>query len=450
MSFGFSVGDFVTVGTLAFELRRAYASAPEEYRSLSSDLDIFRGLVSQFERDVRIPMSPLNRCSPEQQLQLVLILGRANSILKELGIIRDNFQSFQSHPRVWDRLRFPSAKVRALQANLHLQTSTMKLFLASLTTTVVARIMTILEDQERLYQANWTTLLTVLAERGIAEEMAAPYRGQLEMHVQAIHEVAESERELSVQSNPHTNPFRSENSEGSVIYGDSDSSVDDGPNAYQNRNHGFTVGPPTAQHLVSRVCEGALCLQGGRAGGIRQRKNNWLAGGSGDYRYKLECPGCSFVGFQHNRISDLIRPTNTPLFFVPRQNAFTATSLEYHLDARANHRQETDGIFYRTIFFWKCHVRATRETRHREGEYECPFCPLQIGAGVFIVVKSCWSIFSPATYRISLRRSCSADSTFGLRTPRHSLKKNMEKREDETMICYFPGRSLVPRATAHD
>jgi hypothetical protein len=229
MSFGFSVGDFVTVGTLAFELRRAYASAPEEYRSLSSDLDIFRGLVSQFERDVRIPMSPLNRCSPEQQLQLVLILGRANSILKELGIIRDNFQSFQSHPRVWDRLRFPSAKVRALQANLHLQTSTMKLFLASLTTTVVARIMTIIEDQERLYQANWTTLLTLLAERGIAEEMAAPYRGQLEMHVQAIHEVAESERELSAQSNPHTNPFQSENSEGSVIYGDSDISVDDAP-----------------------------------------------------------------------------------------------------------------------------------------------------------------------------------------------------------------------------
>jgi len=383
MNFGFAVGDFIAVGQLAFELYRAYASAPGEYRSLSTDLDVFRGVVSQFELDVQIPTSPLNRCNSEQKLQLVMILGRSNSILKGLGNIRDQFQSFQSHPSVWDRLRFPSAKVRVLQANLHLQTSAMKLFYASLTTTDLARIMAILENQDRLYQANWNTLLTMLAERGITEEIAAPYRAPLEEHVQAIHEVTESEREISAQSDQPSNPFRSEHLEGSIVYGYSDSSDDeDGPNNSRNRSHGFVIGPPTEEHLVSRVCPGAVCLQEQRAGGIRVRKNNWLKSDSGNYKYKLECPTCSFIGFQHHSLVSILRPKNTPLFFVPRRRAFEATSLEYHLDVRANHREEVDGIFYRTIFFWKCHVRATSKTRHREGDYECPFCPLRASAGV--------------------------------------------------------------------
>lgn len=378
MSFGFSVGDFLALAQLAIDLRQSYISAPDEYRSLAADLDAFTGLISQLNQGIQ----RLNQCSAEQQLQLVMIIGRSTQILNRLGAIRDRFRSFQTQATVWDRLRFPGAEIRVSQANLHLQISALKLFLGSLTIEVLGRILDVLEERSRLDEANWTSLLALLAQRGIGEETVAPYREQLEAHVQAIHEVAESERELSVQSNAQsdgTNPFETDLSDASTIAGDGENSQD-GVIGVNHRQR-FSIGPPRPNLLRSRICQGALRLQNGISVEIRQRRRGLFSEFAGDLRYKLECLNCCLVGYQSERPNDLIRPTNTPLFFAARQNQLKKTSLEYHLDIHKQNRNKLDGLFYRTIFFWKCHVPAKRETPHDKGEYECPFCPSNISWG---------------------------------------------------------------------
>ena len=374
MSFGFSVGDFLTFGALALALSEAFASAPEEFRSLSADLDILHGLIGQFERDASDPESPLSQCSTEKRVHLESILQRIGRLLGDLSAIRERFQSLNGQPRVLDRLRYPRAEIRLIKANLHLQISALKLFLASLTTAVVGRILDVLEDQNKLALANWATVLGLLAERGITEEAAEPHREQLEEHVQAIHEVAESERELS---SLHSGTGESVASDPTSRFGsDGISGLD------SEQDHGPAIGPPSAAHLVSRVCEGGLRLQEGRPGGIRQRKN-WISSVFGATKYKVECRKCHFVGFQDEKLDDLINPTNTPLFFTHRRAPLTNSSIEYYLDIHTKHRGEVDGIYYRTMFFWKCHVPAATETRHNEGQYECPFCPFDRAAGVY-------------------------------------------------------------------
>jgi hypothetical protein len=176
-SFGFSIDDFVTLGMLAMELGRADASAPEEHRSVMGDLEVFGSLIAQFRRDVLIPTSPLNQCSQEQQVQLSKILKHVNQVLESLQGICDKFSSFQSQPGVWDRPRFPSAQVRASQAQLRRHISALKLFLESLNLVVLGTIMTVLgvlEEQGRLAQENWATLVLILKGKGIGEEMKAP------------------------------------------------------------------------------------------------------------------------------------------------------------------------------------------------------------------------------------------------------------------------------------
>jgi hypothetical protein len=383
-SFGFSVGDFITLGVLALELRRAYASAPIEYRSLAGDLEIFNGLVSQLENDVGIESSSLRQCSPQQKQQLVAILQAAREVLESLRSIRDRFQRFQTRPSVWDRLWFPSAEVRLLQARLHVQIFALKLFLGSLTTDILGRIMNVIEERGRSDQANWTTFFTTLAERGIPEREVEPYREQLEEYVQAVNEVAESERALSTQPNSQanaTNPFQSEPMDNATLTGNTESILDGRPPSIRRRP--FSTGPPRAGLLRSRICEGALSLQNSRSPGIQQKKKGFFSDFPGRATYRLKCPNCWFVGYQDMALDSLIEPTNTPLYFSPRQTPLKSTSPEYHLDIHMQNRDKIDGLFYRTIFFWKCHVKALIQTSHNNGQYECPFCSSEAAWGIF-------------------------------------------------------------------
>jgi hypothetical protein len=256
--------------------------------------------------------------------------------------------------------------------------------LGSLTTDILERIMNVIEERGRSDQANWTTFFTTLAERGIPEREVEPYREQLEEYVQAVHEVAESERALSTQSDSQTNttnPFQSEPMDNVTVTGNTESNLDDRPPSIHRRQ--FSTGPPRDGLLRSRLCEGALTLQNNAGAGIVQKRRGLFSDFPGRAMYRLKCPNCWFVGYQDTALDSLIEPTNTPLYFSPRQTPLNSTSLEYHLDIHAQNRNKIDGLFYRTIFFWKCHVKTLVQTSHNDGQYECPFCSSEAAWGIY-------------------------------------------------------------------
>lgn len=467
-SFGFSVGDFIALGGLALELRRAYESAPGEYRSLAGDLEIFNGLVSQLENDVEIETSSLRQCNPEQKQRLVVILQRAREVLTSLDSIRDRFQRFQSRPSVWDRLRFPSGEVRVLQARLHVQISALKLFLGSLTTDILERIINVIEERGRSDQANWTTFMTTLAERGILEREVEPFRVQLEEYVQAAHEVAESERALSTQANSQTNasnPFGSEYMSNVTGTRHTESTLSEWPAS--NHQQQFHTGPPRAGLLRSGICEGALNLQSSRGSGIQQKKKNFFTEFPGGATYRLKCPNCCFIGYQDIALDSLIEPTNTPLYFSPRQTPLDSASPEYHLDIHMQNRNKIDGLFYRTIFFWKCHVKALVQTSHNNGQYECPFCISEVAWGIYynrvdllehILTRhvqtqpsaehrqrfKCWVIDSPALYEQEYQNTVGRDYDILLPRPYTRAEAYQARLARGDNSPTFPGSQAEP------
>lgn len=148
MSFGFSPSDFIAVGTIVVELRRAYRSAPEEYRSLATNLDLFNGILEQIKRDEDDPTSALGQCTMPQRRKVGNILRGLEEILTHLERIRRRYQSGEGMSRVWNRLTFPTTDVRFLQAQLQLNISALKLFLDSLTRETLREIVQVMEESQ--------------------------------------------------------------------------------------------------------------------------------------------------------------------------------------------------------------------------------------------------------------------------------------------------------------
>ena len=61
MSFGYSVGDFITVGQLTWAVYKACKGAPGEFQELSPELSTFHLILHELEDEAKTPTSPLNR-----------------------------------------------------------------------------------------------------------------------------------------------------------------------------------------------------------------------------------------------------------------------------------------------------------------------------------------------------------------------------------------------------
>lgn len=378
MAFGFSVGDFILVTQIVLDLRNAYQSAPTGFEALTASLETFHGLIQGIQRDLDNKTSRLGRASPQQLLQLESILRRIHAVLIELEKIRERYQHVELRRRIWDRVTFPRENVRYLGDQLQLYMMGLNLFLESLGAEMLGKILQVLEEmasQDRLVQAEWKSLFGALLERGVAEAVITSHRADIEDIVHAVQDVVQSELQLSPDSSLRSSTglfsANSSTTDGSTIFGDSILEREDDPS--------YAVGPPSETRLRSKLCEGALSLQR-EATGMRQKKRLFIFGSA---KWRIECTKCKFVGFQDEKLDNLQSPTNTPLFFAARQDKLTPVALEYHI-MNPEHKRSfpSDGLYYRTIFFWKCHVPVAVETLHDKGSYECPFCGFLRSAGL--------------------------------------------------------------------
>jgi hypothetical protein len=147
MSFGFGVGDFIAVGTLAFKTWKACSSASSDFKALTSELSSLHIALESLKEDASDPSSSLNRHVAKGKPQLMLIIHNLEEPLLELDELSRKYASLgRAEKRNWDRIRFAAKSLDGIRTRLQTQHNALELFLAAYQSTALSRIEEVLAD----------------------------------------------------------------------------------------------------------------------------------------------------------------------------------------------------------------------------------------------------------------------------------------------------------------
>jgi len=103
MSFGFSVGDFIAVGTLAWNLHRqcylVARGAPEEFKQLVKELNTLSSAIQVLEEEVKDENSILMSAGEERICMVKEMICRIEETLKKLEIFSKKYDKLLDQKR---------------------------------------------------------------------------------------------------------------------------------------------------------------------------------------------------------------------------------------------------------------------------------------------------------------------------------------------------------------
>lgn len=125
MSFGFSVGDIVTLLHLASRTHSGWKNACGQYASFTGDLALLEAVIRRVEVEAKAPNSKF-MTSPEDAEGWQAVSGKCNRVLSELQGVLDKYESvgksrrrnWEGIKRDWDRLRMGSRSFEELHRDL--------------------------------------------------------------------------------------------------------------------------------------------------------------------------------------------------------------------------------------------------------------------------------------------------------------------------------------------
>lgn len=159
MSFGFSVGDFLTVIGLVTQLRKDFADAPSQLRDLSAELKTFSILLQDAEVDLGA-----NEVDSRQLETLESTLSSARDFLKDLQkFIDDNKEVPKSTGskarvslrRIWKRLNFDQQEVSKFRHQIISIISGLQLFTSNEVKRNTRKIARYVDKQEHRDILKW-------------------------------------------------------------------------------------------------------------------------------------------------------------------------------------------------------------------------------------------------------------------------------------------------------
>ncbi|RPB18755.1 hypothetical protein L211DRAFT_795784 [Terfezia boudieri ATCC MYA-4762] len=142
MSFGFSVGDFLGVGTLVWNVYSAYAGAPEQFRNFSQEILSLHVVCKQIEDQLcnqgyRNNSSTL---SAKYTDDLKVLYDGLQNIMKELDALLQKYQSLtENHSLSFDRLRWGQEDLAEFRERIIMHVGLLTAFNTSLTAYVFNR-----------------------------------------------------------------------------------------------------------------------------------------------------------------------------------------------------------------------------------------------------------------------------------------------------------------------
>lgn len=134
MSFGYSVGDFITTIKLAEDLRKRFTAAPGQFKAISADV---RSLSNVLE-EVKDTLDSRDEITDRQSQKLEDISQGCQGILEEIKSILDQNQELDPKSKsgrlrvAWKRLRWDQKDIEAFQQRLMLNLTAFKFFLEQL------------------------------------------------------------------------------------------------------------------------------------------------------------------------------------------------------------------------------------------------------------------------------------------------------------------------------
>lgn len=112
--YGFGVGDFVAVGTLAWNVYKSCRAAPGSFSNISTEVLSLHAVLK--EADETIFRSPL---SPESQARLRTIGDGCQCVLGDLQALVDKYESLGTQSRrTWDRMKWGAEDIVEIRSRL--------------------------------------------------------------------------------------------------------------------------------------------------------------------------------------------------------------------------------------------------------------------------------------------------------------------------------------------
>ena len=119
MSFGFGVGDIVTVSTLAWKVFKCCKDASEDFKNLSGEVVSLHVVLKETE-----DLVTENEMNRDQTSQLKHLAAGCQKVLEDLEKLLNKYQSLGSKSqRTWDRLKWGKEGVADVRARLTSNTS---------------------------------------------------------------------------------------------------------------------------------------------------------------------------------------------------------------------------------------------------------------------------------------------------------------------------------------
>ena len=114
MSSGLSVGDFATLGQLAWKIYKACKDAPEGFKNISQEVLSLHAVLKELEETY----SDAN-LSAAQRSRLRTIEDGCRAVLEDLQDLVDRYHSLGTRTkRTWDRLAWGSENIAELRSRL--------------------------------------------------------------------------------------------------------------------------------------------------------------------------------------------------------------------------------------------------------------------------------------------------------------------------------------------
>ncbi|TGO44037.1 hypothetical protein BCON_0632g00010 [Botryotinia convoluta] len=160
MSFGFSMGDFITVIELANKIRKVFVDATSQFKAISDEV---RSL-SIILLDVEVVLSD-RKLRNEQEAQLKQIEGGCRNVLDQLEHTLDEYNELKSDhggvskrvKRIWKKLKWEPEDIKQLRSHISTNIGLLNAFTSGLNRDNVVRLVQSQEDQSCQTILDWIT-----------------------------------------------------------------------------------------------------------------------------------------------------------------------------------------------------------------------------------------------------------------------------------------------------
>ncbi|KAL8884129.1 MAG: hypothetical protein Q9215_007751 [Flavoplaca cf. flavocitrina] len=167
MSFGYSVGDFVLLGQLAWTVLKSCKGAPESFADTSYEVLSLHAVIKEFGDNLN-EENP----APSQLAGLQHVAGGCQKVLDDLKVLTDRYRSLGSqNKRIRDRFKWGGEDIAGIRLRLISNTGLLNAFVSTSQITVQKQLQQFLNEHQRSRKED-----SVISSQSVSSEGSKTWR----------------------------------------------------------------------------------------------------------------------------------------------------------------------------------------------------------------------------------------------------------------------------------